>query len=689
MSASKWMTVVAIAACAAVFAAADDDPWLWLEEIEGERALAWVEGQNQRTLDALSGAPEYRAIHDRALAILDSDDRIPYPSIHGSEVFNFRQSKEHPRGVWRRTTLESYRSSDPSWEILLDVDALAEADGTPWVFKGVDCLPPEYRRCIVQLSPGGGDAVTLREFDLLARSWVENGFTTPVAKTFYSWRDADTLWIGTDFGDGTLTASGYPRQVRRWTRGTELADAPVVFEAAVEDVLALGQSFFTPDGRYDIVARMQDFFHVEAFLVLDDRLVRLDLPLDAEGQGIFGDRFLMSLRSPWEVAGTTYPVGSLLAVGIDGLLRGRPAPEVLFEPTDTAFLDDVLVTRDRVVMTTLENVRCRLYRLSLSDGGWTREPIELPGLGTVAIGGSRFESRFIFNYQDFVTPPSLFLFDGGEAEKLRSEPNRFDASGIRVSQRHATSADGTRIPYFLVLPRGFEPDGSTPTLVTGYGGFEHNELPTYDGVLGAAWLERGGAYALANLRGGGEFGPEWHRAALRENRIKWIEDFIAVADDLVAGGTTSRDHLGIMGGSNSGLLVGAAITLRPDLCGAVLCSVPLLDMSRYHRLLAGASWMSEYGNPDDPDDWAYMKTWSPYHIVSADADYPPILFWANHRDDRVHPGHARKMAAKMGKMGHPVLYYEHLEGGHGAGSVNSQKAAMGALEFSFLWQELR
>jgi len=678
-----------VVAFGGIAAAQDDDPWLWLEELEGTQALEWVEAQNARTMTAFEEVTEYDPIYERALAILDSEDRIPYPSIRQGLAYNFWQDSEHERGVWRRTTLASYRSADPEWETLLDIDALVEAEGVPWAFKGVDCLEPEGTPCLVKLARGGSDAVTVREFDLAKKVFVEDGFRTPEAKTFVSWKDAETLWIATDFGVGSLTPSGYPRQVREWRRGTALAEARLVFEARSDDVLALGRSAHTPDGVYHFMVRMKSFFDTETFIVLENRLVRLDVPSDAEAKGLFRDHVLLSLRNEWKIGDVTYPVGALLAIDLDDLLRDNPKPDVLFEPTETVFLNSVAVSRDRVLITVLDNVRGRLYSLALTDDGWKREELALPGLGTVGVRAWELEESFMFNYQDFVTPASLFLVEKGEAALLKSQPAQFDAEGVEVTQHHAVSADGTRIPYFLVTPKGFEAGGTTPTLVTGYGGFEVNMLPTYSAVTGAVWLERGGAYALANLRGGGEFGPAWHQAAVREGRIKWFEDFIAVADDLVARKTTSRKHLGIVGGSNSGLLVGGAFVMRPDLCGAVVCQVPLLDMKRYHKLLAGASWMSEYGNPDVPEDWAYMKLWSPYHTVQKDQDYPPILLWANHRDDRVHAGHARKMAARMQGMGHEAYYFEPLEGGHGAGTVSRQKAELAALEYAFLWKTLR
>jgi prolyl oligopeptidase len=685
-----WCTLLAAAVLAGTVSAADEDPWLWLEEIEGERSLAWVEQQNNRTTSMLTKVDGHDAIYERVLSILDSEEKIPYPSLRGSMVYNFWQDSEHQRGIWRRTTIDSYRSDDPEWEIVIDFDALSEAEGVPWVYKGADCLEPESKRCIVQLSRGGSDAVSLREFDTVEKSWVADGFTLADAKTIFSWKDADTLYIATDFGEGSLTTSGYPRIVKEWRRGTELAKARLLFEGESSDVLVAAQSTRTLEDQYDVVVRVITFMNVETYMVLDDRLVRLDIPSDAIGRGVFKDHMLLSLRSDWTVGDTTYGQGALLAIDIDDLLQGKTAPDVLFEPTETAFLNGVSTTSDKVLITTLESVRSRLYRIVLSNDGWKQEAVELPGLGTVGAGGNPFDERFIFNYQDFTTPSSLFLVDQGKVEELKKQPVFFDSEGITVTQNHAVSADGTKIPYFLVTPKGFKTDGTTPTIVTGYGGFEVNVLPTYNATRGAAWLERGGAFVLANLRGGGEFGPAWHQVAQREGRIKWFQDFIAIADDLVERKVTSRGHLGIVGGSNSGLLVAGAFTLRPDLCRAVVSQVPLTDMKRYHKLLAGASWMSEYGNPDVPEDWAYMKKWSPYHNLQKDADYPTVFFWANHRDDRVHPGHARKMTAKMLDIGHDdVYYFEHIEGGHGVGAINSQRAELIALEYAFFWKTLQ
>lgn len=674
---------------AVALAQAPEDPFRWLEEIDGEAAVAWVEEQNLQSTEELEAAPVFQPVYDRVLEILDSEDRIPSPGLRGDAVYNFWKDASHPRGIWRRSALKAYNGGEPEWEILLDVDALAEADGVPWVFKGARCLPPEGRRCLLTLSRGGADAAEVREFDTADKGFVADGFFLPEAKSSVAWLDEDTLWVGTDFGEGSLTAAGYPRLVKLWHRGTPLAEAKTVFAGEPGDVACHGTSVHTPDGRYDLVVRVPEFYRSELYLRLGDRLVRLQVPADANLEGFFDDQLLVSLRTEWAVDGATYPGGSLLAIGLDDFLRGSRRFEVLFEPTARVVLGSVATTSGRVVLTTLDNVRSRMYSLTLGDGGWTRSPIELPGLGTALIQSTADEAdRFYFSYQDFLTPSSLFFADGADIRKVDSMPAFFDASGMRVEQHEATSKDGTSVPYFLIVPAGFEANGTTPTVLHGYGGFEVSQVPVYMAVTGAAWLERGGAYAVANIRGGGEFGPAWHAAARKEKRIKSFEDFIAVAEDLLRRKVTSPDHLGIVGGSQGGLLVGGAMAMRPDLFGAVVAQVPLADMRRYHELLAGSSWMAEYGDPDILEEWAYIQTWSPYHLLEAEADYPTPLYWTNTRDDRVHPGHARKMVAKMRSLGHPVYYFENIEGGHGSGSVNTQKAYIEALEHAYLWKLL-
>ena len=668
----------------------DSDPHAWLEEVEGERALAWARQQNARSLPELEGRPEYKPIYDKVLAILDSKDKIPTPSIYGTAIYNFWKDERNPRGIWRRTSLESYKTPAPAWETVIDVDALARAENVPWDFKGADCLAPDFKRCLIGLSRGGADATVMREFDTVSRTFVAGGFTLPEAKSSYAWRDLDTLWVGTDFGPGSMTTSGYARVVKLWKRGTPLAEAKQVFEGSEKDVASYGTTLFTADARHDLVIRVPAFYKQQTFLYRGDKLVPLPIPEDADLNGIFRNHALFSLRTDWTAAGRTHRSGTLLAGDLDGLVQGRPVLHALFEPTERISLAGVGSTKDRVLVLTLDNVRSRLASHTLANGRWTRTEVPLPGQGAASIpAASDFADVYFVGYEDFLTSSSLLLSENGAApRKVKSMPAFFDSEGMNVAQYEATSKDGTKIPYFVVTPKGFKADGTAPTLLGGYGGFEVAQKPSYSASRGVGWLERGGVYALANIRGGGEFGPRWHEAALKQNRIKSFEDFIAVAEDLVARRITSPRKLGIAGGSQGGLLVGGALAMRPDLFGAVVSKVPLADMKRYSHLLAGASWMAEYGDPDVPEQWSYIRTWSPYHLLKKDAKYPTPFVWTNTRDDRVHPGHARKFVARMQELGHPVYYFENTEGGHGAGVINKDTARVTALEFAYLWKML-
>jgi prolyl oligopeptidase len=683
---------VILAAMVALPLAAEEpaDPFAWLEQVEGEKAMAWVKEQNRKSTGELEKVREYGPTYKRTLEIVDSKEKIPWPSIQGNWIYNFWQDAGHERGIWRRTTLDSYRTKNPAWETVLDLDELGKKEGVAWTFGGSSCLPPRYEKCIVSLSRGGSDASIWREFDAVGKKFVPGGFELPEAKSSLAWRDENTLWVGTDFGPGSLTSSGYPRTVRLWKRGTPLAEAKTIFEGESEDVAAGAWSIFTPEGRYDFVSRTPAFFKGFHYMMLGDRLVRLDFPEDASFQGIFKERFFLSLRSDWKVGGKEWKQGSLLSIGIDRFLRGDRDFDLLYEPTERSSFGGMATTRNRVLLTSLDNVRTKIESLIPEGNGWKREPVALPGLGTASIVATSDEEDLWFHsYDDFLTPDTLFLNAKGKCEALKSLPAFFDPAGMTVEQHEATSKDGTKVPYFLVLPKGFVANGNAPTILYGYGGFESPEVPYYSAVRGSAWLARGGVLAISNGRGGGEFGPRWHQAAIRENRIRSFEDFIAVADDLLARKVTSPKHLGIQGGSQGGLLVGGAMTLRPELFGAVDAQIPLADMRNYHRLLAGASWMSEYGNPDKPEDWAFIKTWSPYHLLRKDARYPRPFYWTTTRDDRVHPAHARKMVAKMLDLGHDALYFENIEGGHGSGSVNRQKARTIALEYAYFWKMLK
>ncbi|HOX24123.1 MAG TPA: prolyl oligopeptidase family serine peptidase [Candidatus Krumholzibacteria bacterium] len=670
--------------------AGDEDPYLWLEEVEGEKALEWVKARSAKDTAEIEAAPEFAAIHAELLEIFNSRERIPNPAIRGAWLYNFWQDAEHVRGVWRRTFLDQYLVESPAWEIVLDVDALAAAEGENWVWEGASFLPPDYRRCLVTLSRGGSDASVVREFDSATKTFVADGFFVPEAKSNVAWKDADTVWIGTDFGEGSLTTSGYPRIAKEWKRGTPLASARTVFEGEVGDVSVGATSTYTPEGRYDLVYRTPEFYRGTQYLILGERLVKIDVPEDANLNGIFKDHLLVSLRSDWTVGGATYPQDALLAIDLDAFLAGSRAFTVLFEPGERVSLAGVSSTRNHLLLSTLDNVRGRLYRLTPGPDGWANEEIPLPGLGNAGVGStSDDDDTFFFTYNDFLTPPSLYLVRDGQAPvQVKTTPAFFDTAGMQVAQYEATSKDGTRIPYFLFTPSGYTANGENPTLLYGYGGFEIPMEPGYSAATGKAWVGRGGVYALANIRGGGEFGPKWHQAAVKEKHQTAFDDFIAVAEDLIARKITSPRRLGIVGGSNGGLLVGACMVQRPDLFEAVVCQVPLLDMKRYSKLLAGASWMAEYGDPDTAD-WEYIKTWSPYHNVDAARDYPRAFFYTSTRDDRVHPGHARKMVAKLTDLKKPVYYYENTEGGHGVAANLNQRAYMWALTYAYLWKMLR
>jgi len=688
---TKFSIALLIALFAATICiAADEDQYLWLEEVEGEKALSWAKERSTTDTAELEAVPEFEEIHARLLEIYNSRDRIPTPGIRGAWIYNFWRDADHVRGIWRRTFLSEYVKESPAWEIVLDLDALADAEGENCVWKGASRLAPEYRHCMLTLSRGGADAAVRREFDATAKAFVEDGFFVPEAKARVSWKDENTLWIGTDFGEGSLTTSGYPRFVREWKRGTALEDARTIFEGSVDDVSVSAFSMHTPEGRYDIVSKTPEFFRGTSYLILGDRLVKIEIPEDASLQGVFKDQMLVALRSDWTIGDTTYPQDALLAIDVDKFLQGCRSFDVLFEPEERVSLGGVTNTLNHLLMTTLDNVRGRLYRLTPGEEGWSKEEIELPGMGTIAIGSTGdFDDSFFFTYTDFTTPSSLYLVrDDAKPEMVKASPTWFDSAGMTVAQHEATSKDGTKIPYFVFMPKDFEANGANPTLLYAYGGFEVSLKPRYSGSKGFAWVARGGVYVLANIRGGGEFGPKWHQAAMKEKHQNNFDDFIAVAEDLIMRKITSPQHLGIQGGSQGGLLVGGAFVQRPDLFNAVVCAVPLLDMKRYNKLLAGASWMAEYGNPDT-DDWEYIKTWSPFQNLDSKADYPKVFFWTNTRDDRVHPAHARKMVAKMTDMDKPVYYYENTEGGHGSGANLNQRAYTDALTYAYLWKMLR
>ena len=666
-----------------------EDPWRWLEDVEGEKALDWVREKNRSTEADLFSDPMFEGFRTAILGVLEADDRIPMPSRQGeSTVVNFWTDRDHRRGLLRRTTWDRYRERNEDWEILLDVDALAETEGESWVFRGTSTRHSDWRRMLIDLSPGGSDATVTREFDLVEKRFIppeEGGFYRPLAKGGLAWVDDDTVYVRSDFGEGSLTTSGYPRTVRRWARGTSLDDAPTVFEGEVSDVSVGSHVSTFPGYPHHLFYRGLDFYNARHYLLRDGTFVEIDVPTDVD-VGLHGPWLTLHPRLECSLNGTSYPGGSLLVADLEAFLAGDRTVRVVFEPTESAALGGYSWTRDYLILRVHEHVRDRLEVVDPSDDWRVRAFAAETNVWTVSAGAvdSDASNEVLLSGNDFLTPPSLFeaALPEGEPELLRTSPARFDTAGLAIEQRFATSADGTRVPYFVVGPT--EATGARPTLLNAYGGFEVANVAGYSGMIGRSWLERGGTYVLANIRGGGEYGPRWHRAGLRENRHRVYEDFEAVARALIDDGVTSPAQLGIMGGSNGGLLVGNMYVRTPQLFGAVVCQVPLLDMQRYHLLLAGASWMAEYGDPDNPDDWAFMQTFSPYHLVEAGRSYPPILLTTSTRDDRVHPGHARKMAARLTELGHRVTYWENIEGGHGGAADAAQQATMWALAYTFL-----
>lgn len=672
--------------------AQEEDPYLWLEGVEDDNALSWVRDRNAVSESEIGARPGFQALQDRIRANLDSDARIPYVGRLGTHEYNFWKDKANPRGLWRRTTWTEYQKTDPKWETVIDVDALGKQEGVNWVWAGADCLAPKYERCLVGLSRGGADAKVIREFDLPSGTFVDGGFSLPEAKSDVAWRDADSLWVSTDFGPGTMTDSGYPMEVRRWDRGTELAAATKVFAGEKTDVSVSAAVDHSTGFERHWIVRGPTFWTTKVQVLQGEQWVALDKPDDAQFSS-FREWLFLELRSEWTVGGATHPSGSLLAIRLDAFLRGERAFDVLFRPDARRSLGALTFTKNHVVLRILDNVRSRIEIKTPKKTGWATSTIPgLPELGTLsvsAVDADHNDDVFVTS-SDYITPTTLSLatIGKGKPKVMKSLPAFFDTAGLRVEQFEATSADGTKVPYFQVSRTTLAMDGKAPTLLYGYGGFEIPLLPGYNANVGSAWLERGGVYVVANIRGGGEFGPTWHQAALKAMRHRAYEDFSAVGRHLVERKVTSADHLGIMGGSNGGLLMGNMVALYPELFEAVVCMVPLLDMRRFNKLLAGASWMGEYGNPDVPEEWAFIRTFSPYHLLDAKKEYPRVLFTTSTRDDRVHPGHARKMAARMLEYGKDVLYYENIEGGHGGAADNGQAAHMWALAYTFLWEEL-
>ena len=675
---------------------ASDDPYIWLEDVSGPRSMEWVESHNATTVKRLEADPRYATLYNEALEIAGAKDRIPSPSFVHGEVFNFWQDADHLRGIWRKTSLADYRSANPTWTTVLDIDAINAAEGKSFVFKGASCLPPDESRCLIQLSVGGEDAVEVREFDLDTNQFVAAGFHLPKGKQDVAWEDKDHLLVSAEWQPGDLTQSGYPYIVKRLTRGQPVSDGHEIFRGQKSDVSASGYKLRDSDGNsLTLVSRGVDFFHNETSVVTDKGVERLAIPAKASVADLVSGRVIVKLDEPWSVGGKVYPAGSLVDLDL-AAVKANPGdlkPTLIWQAGPRDSLEGVSSSKDRLLLATLDNVRGRLWSMAYTPGkGWTTTRLELPDNLALGFGSADDKSNLTFaGSAGFTTPSALYLIDAakGSVEQIKTLPAKFDASNMEVEQLEATSTDGTKIPYFIVHKKGLAYDGTTPTILNAYGGFQASETPFYSGTTGKMWLERGGAFVLANIRGGGEFGPAWHEAGLGVKRQIIYDDFASVAQDLINRKITSPRRLGIRGGSNGGLLMGVEMTQHPELYQAISIEVPLLDMLRISKIAAGASWQGEYGDVNaDPAVKAFWEKLSPYHALKAGVDYPEPFIFTTTRDDRVGPQHARKFAAKMEAMGLPFYYYENTEGGHGSGADIKQSARTSALTMTYFIEKL-
>lgn len=698
---ARLALAAALVFTAAPIAAQDndaDDPYIWLEEIQGERALAKVDQWNADTEAVLTARAEYPLAKAWARQILDDTRQIAMPdAIQGDMVTNLWRDADNPRGLWRIASLDSYLAGTPEWRTLIDVDKLGEDEGQSWVWHGANCLAPEYTRCLVSLSPGGTDADVVREFDITTGAFVKGGFTLPEAKSNVAWFDENTLFVGTDEGPGSLTESGYPRLVKLWERGTDFAQARLIAEGQQTDISMNGFSVLDGETRYRFVRRGPDFWTGEYSLVAEDgATTALPLPVDAEFEAVLDGYVIAKLNSALDTPAGTEQPGALLAWSLDDVQRGRDAaPFAVFRPSETQAVEQVAASENKLWVKVLDDVSGKLIELTPDATGWTERAMDLPANSTIQIAETSGAGDTAFvTVENMLTPPTLYAVPSeGAPQAIASEPAQFDASKFTVEQKFATSKDGTKVPYYLVRPAGAE--GPLPTLIHAYGGFRAAQTPKYltaepyrSGPLGLFWVESGNAYVLANIRGGGEYGPRWHEDALREKRQNSFDDFHAVADDLVANRLADPGRIAASGRSNGGVLVGAVANQRPDLYGAIISGSPLIDMKRYNKLLAGASWMAEYGNPDVPEDWAFMREWSPYQNMRDSADVPAAFYYLSTLDDRVHPGHARKAAAKHEAWGQTFYYHEYREGGHSVGSDHEEDAKRAALLLAYLNREI-
>jgi prolyl oligopeptidase len=675
--------------------ASSDDPYLWLEQTESPRALEWVKTHNERSLAELKSDPRYAPFHAEALKVLEATDRIPMPTLIGAEVYNFWQDADHVRGLWRRTGQADYAKPDPDWETALDLDALSKAEGANWVWKGANCPAPRFDRCLVNLSDGGEDAVRVREFDPAAKAFKPGGFDLPRGKQSADWLDDDTLIVAREWTPGAVTHSGYPYIVKTLRRGQPLDQATEVFRGEVGDVAVDPTVLRDVQGhKVVLIVRATSFFETEITQITDAGQRRLLLPKKARIHGLLKGALIVLIEQDWTFGGADYKAGSLVAFTPDQLAGEGSATgtgHLIFAPGPRQSIEQAEVTASRVVAAIYDNVKGRVVSFEPNLDGWKASYLPIRDDSSVGIAtASEVDDRFYYNAEGFLEPTKLYRADAATdtSELVKSLPARFDAADLEVEQHEVASSDGTKIPYFVVHKKGLRLDGSNPTLLYAYGGFQASMLPSYSATIGKLWLERGGVYVLANIRGGGEFGPAWHEAGLKTHRQLIYDDFAAVGKDLIARNIASPRRLGIEGGSNGGLLMGVEFNQHPDLWHAVVIQVPLLDMLRFEQLGAGASWVGEYGSVANPDERKFLASISPYHNLKAGVAYPEPFFVTSTKDDRVTPVHARKMAAKMEAMGLPFLYFENTDGGHAASANLAQRAERVALEFTYLTRKL-
>lgn len=660
-----------------------EDPYLWLEEINGEKAIAWVKKQNAISAEKIEDYPLFNPLKERLLKSYNAKDKIAYPEIAGDYVYNLWKDENNQRGVWRRIPIDGFINNKSNWEVVLDIDKLSENENKKWVFKGAEWLKPENEICLLYLSDGGSDKNFMREFNTEKKEFVSNGFNHKESKDGASWIDENTVLIYRDFGEGTLTTSNFARTVRKWKRGTDIENAETIFE--IDSAIMKASSRVFNDGEVVHTFLIKDNISTtEYYYLTNSKLIKLSFPDNAILYGVFKNEMLLFLRSDWQIGSELFSSGSLIGLDIPDNINGKNSVKAIFSPDSQSSFVDVAVSKDFITLNTMENVQNRLIKYTYLNNKWLGENVDIPELGSIRLLASDVQSNNIFFlYSNLITSTTLYNLNKNKLLPVKKLNNVFDTDNLEINQYFAKSKDGTLIPYFIVHKNNMTFDGNNPTIISAYGGFRVSIQPDYNQTVGIAWLEQGGVYVLANIRGGGEYGPAWHTSAIKENRQIAFDDLYAVSEDIILKNITSPQKLGLIGASNGGLLAGVAYTQRPEMYNAIVCGIPLLDMKRFSKLLVGASWMSEYGNPDIPEEWEYIKKYSPYHNIDEYTKYPDIFFITSTKDDRVHPGHARKMAMKLNDMGYSYFYHEKIEGGHGIGSTNEQIADSWARIYTF------